>query len=97
MDAGLQKIINFFSRECLRATYGAVGEALNLPGRAIGSMLGPRRHEASWVVNAETGEPTGYEDQEKHPALHENAEIITTGIELLRRMVGTEAGRRADK
>ena len=90
MDPGLQKIINFLSRECTRATYGAVGEALNVPGRAIGSMLGPRRHEASWIVNAETGEPTGYEPQEKHPALHEKAEIITTGLELLRRMVGIE-------
>ncbi len=90
MDRELQKIINFLSRECTRATYEAVGEALNLPGSTIGSMLGPHRHDASWIVDAETGEPTGYEAHERHPALHEKEEIITTGLELLRRMVGIE-------
>jgi hypothetical protein len=95
MDPGLQKIVNFLGRECTRATYGAVGEALNVPERAVASMLGPRRHEASWIVSAETGEPTGYEAQEMHPAFHEKAEIITTGLELLRRIVGIEPRGRA--
>jgi hypothetical protein len=43
-------------------------------------------------VSAETLEPTGYEAAEKHAALHERPEVITSGLELLRRMSGLLGG-----
>lgn len=91
MDPGLQKILDFLNRERTRATYGAVGEALGIPGRAVGSMLGERRPDGSWIVNAESGDPTGYEPHQKHPALYEESRVIKDGMELLRRMAGIEA------
>ena len=45
-------------------------------------MLGGRTKRASWVVNAKTGEPTGYGADEKHPDLHRTEQIIRTGEEL---------------
>jgi len=38
------------------------------------------------VVNAETGEPTGYSDADKDPNLHQTREVITDGDELSRCM-----------
>lgn len=88
MNPRLEKIVAFLNQEHRRATYGAVGEALGLPAQAVGGMLGPRCAEASWVVNADTREPSGYSTADKHAALHERSDVITTGLELLRRMVG---------
>jgi hypothetical protein len=88
MNPRLQKILAFLNQEHRRATYGAVGEALGLPAQSVGGMLGERRPEASWVVNADTLEPSGYSQAEKHPALHERSDVATTGLELLRRMAG---------
>ena len=43
-----------------------------------------RDPQTSWVVNAGTGEPTGYTDpQSKHPDLHRDRVILKTGSELL--------------
>lgn len=88
-DDRVAKILQFLNEAKIRATYGAVGEALgNLPGRSVGGMLGDRRPEASWVVNAETGDPTGYERNRCHPDLYRDPHIVKTGLELLRRMAG---------
>jgi hypothetical protein len=92
MNPRMERIIAFLNGEHRRATYGAVGEALGLPPQTVGGMLGQRRPEASWIVSAETLEPTGYEAPEKHAALHEHPEVITTGLELLRRMSGLLEG-----
>lgn len=92
MNPRMDRIVAFLNTEHRRATYGAVGEALGLPAQTIGGMLGRRRPEASWVVSAETLEPTGYGAGDKHAALHERPEVITTGLELLRRMSGLMEG-----
>jgi hypothetical protein len=90
----LEKILAFLNRDRIRATYGAVGEALGFQlgqaGQAVGQMLGVRRPYACWVVNADSGEPTGYEEHEKHSALRDNPEVIDTGLELLQRMAGID-------
>ena len=77
---------------CRRATYGARGEALGLPAQTVGGTPGQRCPEASWIVSAETLEPTGCGAGDKHAALHERPEVITTGLELLRRMSGLLEG-----
>ena len=51
--------------------------------RAVSANGWRRKTRAnSWIVNKDTGEPTGYLDSEKHPALHHTAQVITTGEEL---------------
>ncbi len=97
LDPGLQKIVEFLNANRVRATYGAVGGALGVPGRAVGPMLGARRQELSWIVNGGSGEPTGYQPQEKHPALHEKAHVIDTGLELLRAIAGVQPRPAAQK
>jgi alkylated DNA nucleotide flippase Atl1 len=85
-DVSLQAILEFLNRERIRATYGAVAEALGIPVRSVGRALGTRRQEASWVVNAKSGKPTKYGPGETHPALRQRPGIIRTGADLLRRL-----------
>jgi alkylated DNA nucleotide flippase Atl1 len=86
MDPRLDPPVSFLGRIKRRATYGAVGHCVGLHPRAVGALLGPHSPAASWVVSAETGEPTGYLDSEKHPDLHSSTEIIRSGDDLIRRM-----------
>ena len=80
-------ILDFLGREKIRATYGAVAGVLGTSPQSIGRMLGDRRPEVSWVVNAK-GCPTGYVSHEMHPDLFSKGEIIATSGELLERMRG---------
>src|SRR4029078_11172795 len=82
----LPDILRFLNQEQVRATYGAVGEALVVIPRAIGARLGPHTRERSWIVNAETGLPTDYSRDDMHPALFRANEIISSGTELVMRM-----------
>ena len=50
--------------------------------------------EASWVVSKETELPTDYAEHEMHPALRRNSEIITGGLELMKRLSEWKAARR---
>ena len=93
-DCDVAQILAFLNDHHVRATYRAVGEALGIPARAVGAMLGPRRIEASWVVSAKTGEPTGYERDQKHPLLS-GSRLLTSGVELLRMMAGIRDGKNA--
>src|SRR5262245_58997268 len=85
-DVSLDEILRFLNHEHVRATYGAVAEVLGVVPRSIGAQLGARRPEASWVVNASNGVPTDYSEDEWHPALLSNADIITSGTVLLLRI-----------
>jgi len=85
-DSNLAEILRFLNEEQVRATYGAVGEVLGVVSRSLGAVLGHRRPEASWIVNAESGLPTGYDQAEWHPALFSKSPIIRTGSELAMRM-----------
>ena len=86
----IDEVLRFLNEAKIRATYCAVGEALgDVPGRTVGTMLGDRCPEASWIVNSKTGEPTGYECNQYHPDLYRNPHIIRTGI-LLRQMAGLD-------
>ncbi len=80
----LDQILDCLNREQIRATYGAVGEVIGIPAIGVGAALGRRTQRASWVVNARTGKPTGYNCQQEHPDLRRKLRIITTGDELRR-------------
>lgn len=88
----VDQILDCLSRERIRATYGAVGEVLGRPAQSVGGMLGNRTTRASWVVNAKTGEPTGYNAEEKHAELHRTEQIIRTGEELSQLLQGRTIG-----
>ena len=81
-DTTLADILLFLNEARTRATYGAVASVLGLPSRSMGTVLGARRPEASWVVNSETGLPTDYEPADWHPDLFAISSVIRTGREL---------------
>ena len=66
-----------------RATYGAVAGVVGGHPRSL--MRGrPRDPLHSWVVNAQTGRPTHYRDDEMHAALFANDHVIADAAELRR-------------
>lgn len=83
---GLEEILAFLNHEQVRATYGAVAEVLGVSPRSMSAVPGPHRPEASWIVSAENGLPTDYDQTDWHPALLSRGEIITSGQALLLRM-----------
>ena len=85
----LQDIVRFLNEAQVRATYGAVAELVGGIARGIGARLTAlysRSPEASWVVSAESGMPSGYVSSERHPGLLNKTEIISSGRELEQRM-----------
>ena len=83
-QAGINKILDCLNAEKIRCTYGSVAEYLKIEPIKVGSVLGQRRPEASWVVGKNSLRPTGYTKDQIHPDLDKNKEVITTGIELQR-------------
>ena len=74
----LKQTLELLNKHHQRATYGAVAE---LVGRTPQTVLQgcPRNWLHSWVVNQQTGEPSGFPSGKIHPALTERAEILRTG------------------
>lgn len=64
-----------------RATYGAVGGLLGQLPRSVMGRL-PRIPKYSWVVLADTHEPSGYSRAQMDPELRSNAHVITNAAEL---------------
>ncbi|WP_193166209.1 hypothetical protein [Microbulbifer hainanensis] len=87
MEEKIQIIIEYLNKVKTRCTYGVVAEILGGNSQSVGLHLGERRPEVSWVVNANTGEPTDYKDSEKHPELYRTDRIIKSA-EVLRRNLG---------
>jgi len=85
-DPRLDEILRFLNEEQIRATYGAVAAVLGVIPQSIGARLGPRHIAASWIVNSESGLPTGYRAKEIHQALFSKNSIIKSGEELQRQM-----------
>ncbi len=86
MDQRVKVIVEYLNRARVRATYGAVGEAIGINAQSVGRLLGVRCPRASWVVLKKSGEPSGYMESQKHPDLHHTLEIISSGSDLARRM-----------
>jgi hypothetical protein len=79
-------VLTFLNDEQVRATSGAVAEVVGVVPRGLGSQLGPRRPEASWVVSADNGLPVDYDQSEWHPALLSRGDVIKSARELMFRM-----------
>jgi hypothetical protein len=85
MDSNVQQVLDFLNRNKLRATYKDVADFLRVPAHSLAVLLGPRRPEASWVVNDETGKPSGYSEPECHPDLRTH-DVIADENDLRLRM-----------
>ena len=86
MESRLAAIVMFLNAEETRATYGAVAGVLGVPAISMGARLGDHSLEKSWIVSAKAPcMPTGYAGHHIHPKLR-SSEIITTAVELQRRM-----------
>src|SRR5262245_16334112 len=93
-NVSLDEIVEFLNDQQVRPTYGAVAEVLGLVPRSLGVHLGPRRPEASWIVNANSGLPTDYSQDEWHPALLDKGDIIASGTALILHLSMWRAARR---
>ena len=92
----LEEILQFLSHAKVRATYGAVAEVLGLSPRSMDERrFGSHRPEASWIVSAENGLPTGYSPDEWHPDLLSRSEIIASGTALLLQLSAWKGGSRS--
>lgn len=78
----IQQILVCLNREQIRATYGAVGEVMGIPAIGVGRHLGKCRAEASWIVSASSGRPSGYNHSDYHEALFISEQILKRGSEL---------------
>jgi hypothetical protein len=77
----LSDIVERLSSGQQRATYGAVAEFLGLVPRSL--LQGRKRDwRHSWIVNQESGLPSGYHQMQMHPALKQNPRILATAAEL---------------
>jgi len=92
--ASLSEILEFLNDQQIRATYGAVADVLGVIPLSMGALLGPRSPEASWIVSAETGLPTGYSRGEMHTELLRKNDVITSGIALTLRLTAWKARRK---
>jgi hypothetical protein len=86
MDAKLEAVIRFLNEKKVRATYGAVADYLGVRPISMGRRLGDRHVAASWIVNGNTGRPTGYAEGEIHPDVLTSTELIRSGADLATRM-----------
>jgi hypothetical protein len=73
----LDAILDLLDQYQQRATYGAVGGVLGVPPMSV-LRKRPRDPRHSWIVNQETGAPTGYTSEQCHAQLRLRATIIDT-------------------
>jgi hypothetical protein len=81
LSLSLDQIVDLLDQHGQRATYGAVA---TLVGHSPRSLLKgrDRGRRYSWIVNRETGLPTGYLDDQIDPRLRESGPVIDTDGEL---------------
>jgi hypothetical protein len=77
----LDQIIDLLDQHAQRATYGAVAR---LVGHSPRSLLKgrDRGRKYSWIVNRETGLPTGYSPEQIDPRLPESGPVIANDADL---------------
>lgn len=77
----LEEIVDLLDRHGRRATYGAVAGVVGHSPRSL--LKGRERgRRFSWIVNRETGLPTGYADEQIDPRLKDSGPVISTDREL---------------
>ena len=93
MDPRLDEIIRFLNDQRVRATYGAVADVLGVIPISMGARLGDPFPEASWIVSAKSGLPTGYSPEQRHPSLLQQRSVIRQGSQLRERLEAWRAAR----
>ena len=77
----LEDIVDLLDRHGRRATYGAVAAVLGHSPRSL--LKGRERgRRFSWIVNRETGLPTGYPADQIDPRLKDSGPVMTSDAEL---------------
>ena len=66
----------------VRCTDGAVAGLLGIQLHDLGRILGPKRPASSWVVSTSTHRPTGFNQEEMHPDLFRNEQVIDSPEDL---------------
>jgi len=88
MQDKITTVVDYLNGVKTRCTYNAAAEALGITPHALKKLLGERRPEISWLVNSGSGDPAGYNDDEKHPELYrtkriiKSAEVLTRNLDL---------------
>lgn len=77
----LKVVLDALERHHQRATYGAVAELVGKTPRTVMQGL-PKNWRHSFVVNQDTGEPSEYNDLQKHRALRERTTILSSATVL---------------
>ena len=90
----LEEVVDFLNRRQMRATYGAVAEVVGRPATFLMSGI-PRDPRYSWIVNQKSLRPTGYSEDEYHPALLRKSFVLMTAAELRDWMTRPDGGRPA--
>ena len=87
----LDDIVELLDRHAQRATYGAVAK---LTGNSPRSLLKgrDRGRNYSWIVNRQTGKPTGYQDDQIDPRLVSSGKAIDDADALQRWLDDAAAG-----
>jgi len=77
----LDQIVDLLDQHAQRATYGAVAR---LVGHSPRSLLKgrDRGRKYSWIVNRDTGLPTGYTPEQIDPRLPDSGPVLGTDAEL---------------
>jgi alkylated DNA nucleotide flippase Atl1 len=77
----LDEIVDLLDQHGQRATYGAVAKVV---GHAPRSLLKgrDRGRRYSWIVNRDTGLPTGYQEDQIDPRLRESGRVLNSDVEL---------------
>jgi hypothetical protein len=77
----LDSILDQLNEFHQRATYGAVAGVVNSSPRSL--MTGRDRDQrSSWIVSRESGLPSGYTDEQRHPSLTDRDRILASPDEL---------------
>lgn len=80
-EFSLESILEQLGTFHQRATYGAVAAVVNSSPRSL--MMGRERNtSSSWIVNRNTGKPTGYGEDQLHPQIAEREQILDTSESL---------------
>ena len=79
----LDSIIEQLDSSHQRATYGAVAALVDSSPRSL--MSGRDRDpRSSWIVSRQTGQPTGYSEEQMHGSLRERDVVLSTPDSLRR-------------
>jgi hypothetical protein len=77
----LEDVVSFLDQRQIRATYGAVAKVVGRPATFLLNGI-PRAPRYSWIVNQKTLLPTGYTDEQCHPALTKKSFVLRTEADL---------------